>query len=225
MKHLLLLLSGLVLIGAEVRPDTFMLNELPYSYNALAPFIDAETLEIHYDRHHRGYVYNLNQEVNDYPQLTSMTLEQIMERVSKFNTAVRTAAGGHYNHRLLWQLMAPPESAGRPSPALQRALTEKFGSLADLQKAFAEAAGTHFGSGWVWLIINPSGELQVTATPDHDNPLMDDVPERGAPILALDLWEHAYYLQYGTKRADYLAAWWNVVNWNEVNRLYEAAIQ
>lgn len=198
----------------------FTLSPLPYGTAALEPHIDQLTMEIHHGRHHRAYVNNLNAQVETFPELRDMTLEEIMNRISTFNKAVRDNGGGHYNHALFWRLMAPADRTGEPSEALLAMIERDFGSFEQMQEAFRQAAATRFGSGWAWLIVREDGRLAVTSTANQDNPLMDVVEDRGAPVLALDVWEHAYYLSYQNRRGDYLAQWWNVVNWNEVNRLF-----
>ncbi|MBD8636578.1 superoxide dismutase [Stenotrophomonas sp. CFBP 13725] len=207
--------------GSKNAP--FSLPELPYANNALEPAIDARTMDIHHNGHHRAYVNNLNAKVKDYPALATTSLEDIQASVSRYGAAVRNNAGGHYNHSLFWTLMAPVGRGGSPSPVLQAKLVQTFGSQEAFQTKFAEAATRVFGSGWAWLILKPDGSLAITTTPNQDNPLMDVVTERGTPLLALDVWEHAYYLHYQNKRADYIEAWWPVVSWNQVNARYDAA--
>lgn len=197
---------------------------LPYAANALEPVIDAKTMEIHHGRHHLAYVNNLNAQVENFPKLTELSLEQMMQQMSSFNAAVRNNGGGHYNHQLFWQLMAPVGQGGTPSVALTAAIERDFGSLDALKTAFNQAAASRFGSGWAWVIVNTDGKLQVTSTANQDNPLMDVVEERGTPILALDVWEHAYYLAYQNRRGDYSQAWWQLVNWHKVNQLFEQAV-
>nr|WP_229796965.1 superoxide dismutase [Alishewanella tabrizica] len=196
---------------------------LPYAANALEPAIDAKTMEIHYGRHHLAYINNLNAQVETFPELATLNLEQIMEKMSTFNAAVRNNGGGHYNHQLFWELMAPNGQGGAPSSALKAAIERDFGSLDAMKTAFNQAAATRFGSGWAWVVVNQDGKLQITSTANQDNPLMDVVTERGKPILALDVWEHAYYLNYQNRRGDYSQAWWQLVNWNKVNQLFEQA--
>lgn len=204
----------------------FSLAPLPYPADALEPYIDKTTMEIHHGRHHAAYVNNLNAQLKTYPELAGMTLEAMMGQITKFNMAVRNNGGGHYNHDLFWKLMAPEGQRGKPAPALESAINAQFGSLDAMKKAFDQAALGRFGSGWAWLIVTPDKKLAVTSTPNQDNPLMylPDV-QRGTPILGLDVWEHAYYLKYQNKRGEYVTNWWNVVNWNEVNERYEAAMK
>jgi superoxide dismutase, Fe-Mn family len=204
----------------------FTLAPIPYAADALEPFIDQATMEIHHGRHHAAYVNNLNAQLASFPELATMSLEAVQEHMSTFNTAVRNNGGGHYNHSLFWQIMAPAGQGGQPDDALNAAVHGAFGSLDEMKKVFNQAAGSLFGSGWVWLIVTPEKTLKITSSPNQDNPLMD-LPgiERGIPILGLDVWEHAYYLKYQNKRADYVANWWNVVNWHEVNKRFAAAMK
>ncbi len=204
----------------------FTLAPLPYAADALEPHIDKMTMEIHHGRHHAAYVNNLNAQLKTYPELAGMSLEAMLGQITKFNPAVRNNGGGHYNHDLFWKLMAPEGQRGKPGPALASAIDAQFGSLDEMKKRFDQAALGRFGSGWAWLIVTPDRKLAITSTPNQDNPLMDlpDV-QRGTPILGLDVWEHAYYLKYQNKRGEYVTNWWNVVNWNEVNRRFEAAMQ
>ncbi|MBW4529145.1 MAG: superoxide dismutase [Aphanothece saxicola GSE-SYN-MK-01-06B] len=199
----------------------YVLPPLPYPVDALAPSIDATTMTIHHDRHHGAYVANLNARIADHPELERLPLEDLQERISRYPAAVRNNGGGHYNHSLFWRVMAPPGQGGAPSPELEAAITAAFGSSDVLQQRFAKAAADRFGSGWAWLIRRPDGSLAITSTANQDNPLMD-LPgiERGVPLLGLDVWEHAYYLNYQNRRPDYIAAWWSLVNWNEVNRRF-----
>jgi len=224
-KKLLTSLSSatLLLMSLNAFAAPFTQAPLPYAAEALAPAIDAKTMEIHYGRHHLAYINNLNAQVETFPELATLTLEQMMAKMSTFNAAVRNNGGGHYNHQLFWELMAPNGQGGSPSSALKAAIERDFGSLDAMKTAFNQAAATRFGSGWAWVIVNKDGKLQITSTANQDNPLMDVVTERGQPILALDVWEHAYYLNYQNRRGDYSQAWWQLVNWNKVNQLFEQA--
>ncbi|MGC6328930.1 superoxide dismutase [Rhizorhabdus sp. FW153] len=209
--------------AAPAKP-AFALAPLPYAANALEPAIDAQTMIIHHDKHHQAYVDNLNKVVAADPALSGQTLEQLVARAGTLPAAVRNNAGGHWNHNFFWTTMAPPAEAGQPSAELTRAITAQFGSL-DAFKAQFKAAGTaRFGSGWVWLIVGKDGKLAITSTPNQDNPLMDVAEVKGTPILGNDVWEHAYYLKYQNRRADYLDGWWQVVNWAEVSKRYANAI-
>lgn len=216
------LLLAPMLAAAEAP---FSLPPLPYAPEALEPYIDAETMNIHHGRHHKAYVDNLNAQVANFPELAGMSLEAMQASISKYNVAVRNNGGGHYNHSVFWQMLAPAGKGGEPSAALAAAIERRFGSLDAMKAEVNRAAAGQFGSGWAWLIVGADGELAVTATANQDNPLMDVVPVRGTPVLGVDVWEHAYYLKYQNRRAAYLDAWWSVVNWQEVNRRYEAATQ
>ncbi|AFY28123.1 superoxide dismutase [Cyanobium gracile] len=221
----LVALVALAVCVADPGPAlaAFVLPPLPYPADALAPAIEPTTMTIHHDRHHGAYVANLNARITDHPELEGMALEDLQGRISRYPAAVRNNGGGHYNHSLFWRVMAPPGQGGAPSPQLGAAITAAFGSPEALQQRFARAAADRFGSGWTWLIRRPDGSLAIASTANQDNPLMD-LPgiERGVPLLGLDVWEHAYYLDYQNRRPDYIAAWWSLVNWNEVNRRFAA---
>lgn len=216
---------GTLLAAPSQAAAEFTLPPLPYAPKALEPTIDARTMTIHHDRHHAAYVANLNAQIAKAPELASVDLVALQGTISRYSPAVRNNGGGHYNHSLFWTLMAPSGQGGQPSRALSQAITAAFGSQQAMQQQFNQAAASRFGSGWAWLLVKPDGALAITSTPNQDNPLMD-LPgiDNGTPILALDVWEHAYYLNYQNRRPDYIAAWWDVVNWNEVNRLYAAAL-
>jgi len=192
---------------------SFELPKLTYAYNALEPHIDARTMEIHHTKHHAAYVNNLNAALTGTPS-EGQTIEQIMANISKLSPAVRNNGGGHYNHSLFFKLMAP-NAGGNPSGALADAITQTFGSLDKFKEDFAKAGATRFGSGWAWLVKH-DGKLVVTSTPNQDNPIMDLAEVKGTPLLALDVWEHAYYLNYQNRRPDYITAFWNVINWDVV---------
>lgn len=199
----------------------FQLPDLPYSPSALEPHIDAKTMEIHHDKHHGGYVTKLNGAVEGKPE-ADLSIEDLMKKVGSLSTAVRNNGGGHYNHSLFWTMLSP-DGGGKPGGDLASAIDSAFGSFDKFKEEFNNAAATRFGSGWAWLIVDGSGQLKVTSTPNQDNPVMDVAEVKGTPILGLDVWEHAYYLKYQNKRPDYIAAFWNVVNWNRVSELYKAA--
>ena len=194
---------------------------LPYSYGALEPYLDAQTMEIHYSKHHAGYVKNLNAAVQG-TDAQNMTLKEILANVSKFSPAIRNNAGGHYNHEFFWSVLTPQKGT-KPSEALQKAIEASFTSLDTLKVRFNKLAATRFGSGWAWLYVTPEGKLAICSTPNQDNPLMDVAEQKGTPILGIDVWEHAYYLKYQNKRPDYLVAIWNVINWDEVSKYYDNA--
>lgn len=198
----------------------FELPPLPYAYDALEPYIDKQTMEIHHDKHHAAYVANFNKALEGTPA-EGKTIEEIFKSVSKYSMAVRNNGGGVYNHSMFWTIMKK-NGGGAPTGAVSDAIKTSFGSFDDFKTAFNTAATTRFGSGWAWLIVN-SGKLSVISTPNQDNPIMDIAETKGTPILLLDVWEHAYYLKYQNKRPDYVAAFWNVINWDEVNKLYSAA--
>ncbi len=198
----------------------FELPKLAYAYNALEPHIDARTMEIHHTKHHQAYINNLNAAIAG-SDAEKLSVEEICTHISKYPTAVRNNGGGHYNHSLFWTVMAP-QSGGAPSGVVSDAINAAFGSFDKLKEEFNKAAATRFGSGWAWLIVH-NGKLMVTSTPNQDNPLMDIAEVKGTPILGLDVWEHAYYLHYQNRRPDYIGAFWNVVNWNEVNKRFTAA--
>ena len=194
------------------------LPALPYAFDALEPHIDAQTMQIHHDKHHQAYVDNLNKALAG-TDGEGKSLEELMANISKYPAAVRNNGGGHYNHSLFWQVLGPNNEL---SPgALADAINEAFGSLDGLKEKMNAAGTTRFGSGWAWL-IKKDGKLEVTSTPNQDNPLMDVAEVKGTPILGIDVWEHAYYLKYQNKRPDYLAAIWNVINWAEVAMRYES---
>ncbi|MEO8794724.1 MAG: superoxide dismutase [Daejeonella sp.] len=192
----------------------FELPALPYAPDALEPHIDKMTMEIHHGKHHQAYVDNLNKALAG-TDGESSKIEDIMKDISKYPMAVRNNGGGHFNHSLFWTVMGPG-AGGNPSGDLESAINSAFGSFDEFKKKFAEAGATRFGSGWAWLTVDSSGKLQVSSTPNQDNPLMDIAEVKGTPIFGMDVWEHAYYLKYQNKRPDYIAAFWNVVNWNEV---------
>ncbi len=196
----------------------FTLPALPYPTNALEPHIDARTMEIHHGKHHNAYITNLNNAVAGKPE-ENLSIEEICKNISKYPVAVRNNGGGHYNHSLFWTIMGP-DSGGAPVGKLADAINAAFGSFDDFKTKFNTAATTRFGSGWAWLTKDASGKLAISSTPNQDNPLMDIAEVKGSPILGLDVWEHAYYLHYQNRRPDYCAAWWNVVNWKEVEKRF-----
>lgn len=197
----------------------FTLPALPYAFNALEPHIDARTMEIHHGKHHNTYVTNLNNALAGKPEENS-SIEDICKNISKFPVAVRNNGGGHYNHSFFWTILGP--DGGKPSGALSEAINAAFGSFDEFKTKFAAAAAGRFGSGWAWLVVDGAGKLQITSTPNQDNPLMDIAEVQGKPVLGLDVWEHAYYLNYQNRRPDYIAAFWNVVNWAEVAKRFSA---
>jgi len=202
--------------------EALVFPALPYAYDALEPYIDARTMEIHYDKHHRAYFNNLVTAVKGTP-MESMGIEEILKTVSGRGDAVRNNGGGYYNHMLFWNNLKKG-SAG-PSESLKNAIEKKFGSLDKFKETFTNAAKTRFGSGWAWLYLDAGKSLAVASSPNQDNPLMDLSPFKGTPLLTIDVWEHAYYLKYQNKRADYIDAFWNVVNWEEVDKRYQLALK
>lgn len=195
----------------------FELPKLSYDYNALEPYIDAQTMEIHYTKHHGGYTSKLNAALEG-TELEDLSIEDILKNISKHSVGVRNNGGGYYNHNLFWDVMSP-NGGGEPTGDLLNAINKDFGSFIKFKEIFNNAAATRFGSGWAWL-VNQGGKLVVSSTPNQDNPLMDVADVKGTPILGLDVWEHAYYLKYQNKRPDYIDAFWNVVNWDQVAKRF-----
>lgn len=225
MKRLLLFLALVPALHAQPSPTPdgpFKLPPLPYAYDALEPYVDAETMKIHHDKHHAAYVNNANKILAEHPDLAKMSVWDLVAHIDEVPADVRVAlannAGGHANHSLFW-LMMKPKGGGKPSGALAEAIEDSFGSFAEFQKKFAAAALKVFGSGWAWLSYTPDKELVIETTPNQDSP----IAHGGKPILGLDLWEHAYYLKYQNRRADYIEGWWNVVNWDYASERYKEA--
>lgn len=218
-----LALTAILFFTSHAQQDAgpFKLTGLAYAYDALEPYIDAQTMEIHHTRHHAAYVNNLNAAIKD-AQGENMLLEEIMANISKFDMKVRNNGGGHYNHDLFWSVLSP-NGGGEPSGELSEAINKTFGSFSELKTLMNTAASSRFGSGWAWLYVTSNGDLAVGSTPNQDNPLMDIAEIRGTPILGIDVWEHAYYLKYQNKRGDYLGAIWNVIDWNAVAKRYAEA--
>ncbi len=206
---------------AALANGTLSFEPLPYAYDALEPHIDAQTMQIHYELHHRAYFDNLVRAVAGTP-LAEKTWEELFARVSTLSAAIRNHGGGHYNHTLFWKVMSP-DGGGRPEGELAEKIDATFGSFEAFQEEFSRAAATRFGSGWAWLCLADDGTLFVTSTPNQDNPLMDVAERQGTPILGLDVWEHAYYLRYQNRRGSYIDAFWNVVNWPAVSERLLAA--
>lgn len=211
------LLSNTMDVFAEettVSENSFTLPPLPYAYDALEPYIDKQTMEIHHTKHHQAYVTNLNKALTD-NQLKVNSLEELMGAVSKYPAAVRNNGGGHWNHTFFWESMKPG-GGGTPEGRVAEAINQSFGSFEELKKQLNEAGLKRFGSGWAWLVKSKEGKLIIGSTPNQDNPLMDVSDLKGQPVLGIDVWEHAYYLKYQNKRGEYLSAWWNLVNWDKV---------
>lgn len=196
----------------------FELPKLAYDYKALEPSIDALTMEIHYTKHHAAYTNNLNAAIAG-TEMEKLSIESLLQHISKYPAAVRNNGGGYWNHNLFWTLMSP-DGGGKPDGELFNAINHYYGSFEKFKEEFSKAAATRFGSGWAWLVKDNAGKLVIGSTPNQDNPLMDISELKGTPILALDVWEHAYYLKYQNRRPDYINAFWNVVNWKEVNRRF-----
>ena len=197
----------------------FTLPTLPYATDALEPHIDKQTMEIHHGKHHQAYVDNLNKAIAGTPN-ENKSLEDLVKNAGTISPAVRNNGGGHWNHSFFWEILAP-NAGGQPTPKVAEAIKSAFGTLDDFKEKFNNAGITRFGSGWAWLVVK-NGKLEVGSTANQDNPLMDVSELKGFPILGADVWEHAYYLKYQNKRADYLKAFWNVVNWKEVEKRFEA---
>lgn len=233
LKTSAILAAGATLYNSQVRAAVntinqltndglFSLPKLPYTYYALEPFIDAQTMEIHHSKHHQAYVNNLNAAIQKEISLKGKSVEELLANISKLPESVRTAVrnngGGHWNHAFFWQLL---KTGTKPSEKVNQAIIKNFGSMEEFKKQFEKAAMSQFGSGWAWL-IKQGDKLLVTSTPNQDNPLMDISTIKGTPIIGLDVWEHAYYLKYQNKRADYTQAFWNILNWEKVEQLLDA---
>jgi len=211
--------ASLVATNAEGR---FAQPELGYAFDALEPHIDAMTMEVHYGKHHAGYTRKFNNAL-EHADLHSTDIYKLFSSVSSHGNGVRNNGGGYFNHNLYWKFMSP-EGGGEPTGKLAEAITEAFGSFGQFKELFSATAGSHFGSGWGWLILDGEGALQVTSTPNQDNPLMDVVDIQGTPLLNIDVWEHAYYLNYQNMRTSYIEAYWNVIDWKFVGALYEEGL-
>jgi superoxide dismutase, Fe-Mn family len=196
----------------------FELPKLKYSYDALEPYIDSMTMEIHHTKHHGAYTKNLNNAISD-TEAEKLPIADILKNISKYPLSVRNNGGGYYNHNLFWEILKP-EGGGQPEGELLKAIEKDFGSFENFRQSFNNAAAGRFGSGWAWLVKNHEGKLVVTSTPNQDNPLMDIAEIKGTPILGLDVWEHAYYLKYQNKRPEYIEAFWNLVNWDYAGELF-----
>jgi superoxide dismutase, Fe-Mn family len=207
----------------DVKADeggTFQMISLPYAYNALEPFIDAKTMEIHFSKHHLAYTNNLNKAIANTP-MASLSIEEILSTVDAENKAVRNNGGGYFNHNFFWEILKVNDGKG-PTEHVAKAINKDFGSFENFKTQFSEAAMKQFGSGWAWLVVDATGKLSIVATPNQDNPLMTKLGLSGTPILALDVWEHAYYLNYQNKRKDYVDAFFNIINWEKVAEKYNA---
>ena len=207
----------------RTKTMAFELPALPYATNALEPHIDTLTMSIHHDKHHEAYVTNLNNAVAADANAQGKTLEELVGNISKYAPAIRNNGGGHWNHSFFWQIMSPT-GGGAPNHEIAMAITGAFGTFDEFKKQFSAAGMTRFGSGWAWLCVDANKNLFISSTPNQDNPLMDIAEKKGTPLLGLDVWEHAYYLHYQNRRADYVAAFFNVINWDEVNKRLKAVI-
>jgi Fe-Mn family superoxide dismutase len=212
-------IGNTILAAAPDASTPYTLPALPYGYDALEPHIDKMTMEIHHDKHHRAYVTNLNKALDTVSNKPA-SLEEMCKNISKYPVAIRNNGGGHYNHSFFWKSIKP-NGGGMPKGKLAEAINAKFGSLDNLKTKFNAAAASRFGSGWAWLVAN-NGQLEIGSTANQDNPIMDISEFKGTPVLALDVWEHAYYLKYQNKRADYVSAYWNIVNWDEAEQHFLA---
>jgi len=210
------------MIHFSIAQEKYQLPEIPYSFNGLEPSIDSTTMNIHYSKHHAGYVSNLNKLIKG-TNAESIPLEELLASISSYSDGIRNNAGGHYNHSLFWTILTPQKNT-QPSNHLKAVIQAQFGGMDSLKLLLNQAASARFGSGWAWLSVDANKKLMISSTPNQDNPLMDLADKKGTPILGIDVWEHAYYLKYQNKRADYLANIWSVINWNEVSRRYEAIV-
>jgi Fe-Mn family superoxide dismutase len=220
---IVIVIVTVLLLFASKMEAQYTLPSLQYPYDAFVPHIDSVTMRIHYGNHHKAYVNNLNAAIDKHPEFKGKSLENILSEITAvpadIRVAVRNNGGGHYNHSLFWMMLSPKPT--KPSSKLEKAIVAEFGSMDSFKAEFEKAATARFGSGWVWLIV-AEGKLKIVSTPNQDNPVMGDVPDKGAPILALDVWEHAYYLNYQSNRVGYIKAFWNVVNWDKVSDLYNS---
>ncbi len=220
MKKLIVIIT--ILLSSKLIGQNFEFKPLPYTYDALEPFIDAKTMEIHYSKHHKTYYENFINSIKG-TKAENMSIEEIFSNVEMLPTAVRNNGGGYWNHQFFWNIMAPQ---GKPltDKKLKNAINKSFGSLDSFKEQFKKSALSLFGSGWTWLIVDENKNLQIINTPNQDNPLMSIAPTKGIPILAIDIWEHAYYLKYQNRRSEYIDNWFQVINWEEVAKLYHQAI-
>ncbi len=217
------IIFGITSLINKTMAQEYTFPQLPYAYNALEPYIDAQTMEIHYSKHHRAYFDNFVKAATD-NGIEKLPILDIFSKISTYPAAVKNNGGGYYNHMLFWQIMGP-DAGGQPTGKLIEAINSTFGSFEKFKAEFENAAKTQFGSGWAWLSVDKDGKLFVSQTPNQENPLMDVTAKRGTPILTLDVWEHAYYLKYQNRRPEYVSNFWNVVNWNKVAELYAEAIK
>lgn len=223
MKIKTLLAASLAVVSLHVSAQ-YTQAPLPYGYDALEPHIDARTMEIHYTKHHKAYVDNLNKAVAENNGYSNLTPFQLMKKITAATpAAIRNNGGGHWNHTFFWNILGP-NKGGQPTGPLAEAIMKDFGSLDKFREEFNKAATTRFGSGWAWLVLTPAKKLEVVSTPNQDNPLMALAEKKGMPIIGLDVWEHAYYLKYQNKRPEYIAAFWNALNWDAAAKNYQEAL-
>jgi len=220
---LVTIIFELTIQNNKAMAQDYTFPQLPYAYNALEPYIDAQTMEIHYSKHHKAYFDNFVKAAAE-NWIDNLSITDIFSKISTLPAAVRNNGGGYYNHMLFWQIMGP-NAGGQPSGKLMEAINAAFGSFDKFKTDFENAAKTQFGSGWAWLSVDKEGKLFVSQTPNQENPLMDITAKKGIPVLTLDVWEHAYYLKYQNRRPEYVSNFWNVVNWNKVSELYLQAVK
>jgi Fe-Mn family superoxide dismutase len=212
----------MALFITNIAIGQFMQEPLPYAYDELEPFIDARTMEVHYTKHHKGYVDKLNNALREAGIEHNGNILDLLENISQYEDGVRNNAGGHYNHTLFWNILSPEPNIN-PSENLLKAIDANFNSMEEFKKQFIKEASSLFGSGWTWLIVTPDKKLAIVSTKNQDNPLMDDAPVKGIPVLGIDIWEHAYYLKYQNRRSEYLDALWKIINWDTVEMMYNEA--
>jgi Fe-Mn family superoxide dismutase len=224
MTFTIYIISAIMALAISVKAQVpFELPKLTYEYNALEPHIDAQTMLIHHTKHHKGYIDNLNKAIEG-TNARILSIEEIIKNISNYSLAVRNNAGGHFNHTLFW-LMLSPKTNTKPSKPLNDAIVKQFGSIDNFITQFNQTALKQFGSGWAWLSLDSENKLFISSTPNQDNPLMDISEQRGIPILGIDVWEHAYYLNYQNRRGDYLLSVWKIINWEEISRRYESIVK
>jgi superoxide dismutase, Fe-Mn family len=224
--------TGVLAVASQISTSSlvwakdhgFTLPKLNYSYDSLEPIVSTETMKLHLLKHHQSYIDKLNAEISKDPKLASLSIEKILDNVSKYNSTIRDNAGGYWNHNFFWEIMSPVSSTGEPSKKFLTLVNSSFDSLEKFKNLFQESGVNVFGSGWVWLIVNSDRKLTICTTANQDNPLMNINGAKGVPILGLDVWEHAYYLQYQNRRVDYIREWWKVVNWERVSSILDSAM-
>ena len=225
MKKVILTAIACIFLASVYAQWPYTLPSLKYSYSALEPFVDSQTMLLHYNKHHSGYVNNLNNTIEK-TEFKSLSIEELLLNISSANETIKNNAGGHYNHSLFWEILTPDtvNTTDLDNP-FSKACLKQFGNYEELKKRLSDTASKRFGSGWAWLSVTADGTLEISSTANQDNPLMNTVARRGIPILGIDVWEHAYYLKYQNKRGDYLSAIWEIIDWNEVDKKYTAALK